>query len=429
MGADKRADGSDRPHLRLTEWLATGWPVHAGAYTRILDVALVLSAVAAVVMRSVVVWFHVIFLLLAVVALMMPFRRFVIRLVLGMSVCSALVIWAVVSLSTPSDELAELPLLTIVLIVIFLVAQSRARVAHDRELAYQSLNLRADLELEGLRHQLEQSQRLDLLGRASTGLAHDLRNIFVVIRGCSAEPDAQSESELRASLTDVRGATDRAMGMLDDLLWLGREHLPEPAVTELRASILQVRPLLSRLTTKQTQIEVIADEPLRARIDRISMTQILMNLVANSADSISGRGRISVRACGVTAQRPGETTERYAEITVSDNGKGFDRAAIERAFESGFTTKGSDHSGLGLATVWQIVDRCGGSVGIESSLSRGTTVAIRLPLAGENAGGTVRSDPSEAVTASDDGPDAVLSENTAARGDRHTSVGDRDVDS
>jgi signal transduction histidine kinase len=347
--------------------------------TIMLDLALVAAAITPLITESVVIWFHVIFVLLAVAALVLSFRGFVIRLVIWMSVATGLVIWGVTSLDIPADELNELPLLTLVLIIVFMVAQQRTRAANERELAHRALSERMDLELEGLREQLKQSQRLEVLGRASTGLAHDLRNVFVIIQGCSAEPEGRSAHDLSENLSAVHAASERAMSMLDDLLLLGRQDATAGGEVELATALAQIEPLLAHLVGSGTKLEVAVAEPLCVAIDRISLAQILMNLVANANDAIDDGGRIVIRARGVATQRPGQASERCAILTVADDGGGFDPAVIDRAFESGFTTKGVEHNGLGLATVSQIVDRAGGTVRIESSPSF-TSIAIHLPL-------------------------------------------------
>jgi signal transduction histidine kinase len=169
------------------------------------------------------------------------------------------------------------------------------------------------------------------------------------------------------------------MSMLDDLLLLGRQDATAGGEVELAAALAQIEPLLAHLVGSGTKLEVAVAEPLCVAIDRISLAQILMNLVANANAAIDDGGRIVIRARGVATQRPGQASERCAILTVADDGGGFDPAVIDSAFESGFTTKGVVHNGLGLATVSQIVDRAGGTVRIESSPSF-TSIAIHLPL-------------------------------------------------
>ncbi len=111
------------------------------------------------------------------------------------------------------------------------------------------------------------------------------------------------------------------------------------------------------------------------RIDRVGLSQILMNLVSNANDAIVGKGNITVSA------RPVVTASTRADgpstmLTVSDDGQGFTSDELSNAFDDGFTTKGEGHFGLGLSTVWRIVERCGGSMQIDSSPNDLTTISI-----------------------------------------------------
>ena len=100
---------------------------------------------------------------------------------------AALVGVSVVQGRTPAVELSELPLLTMVLILVYLGAQAGGHVVDQLTIAQQEIIERSHHELESLRHQVEQAQRLELLGRASLSSAHDLRNVFSVINGCAEE--------------------------------------------------------------------------------------------------------------------------------------------------------------------------------------------------------------------------------------------------
>ena len=366
---------------RLVRSLVTRSPATAPV-TWPFDVGCVVVVVLAIVTRDVVLWFHVIFALLAFAALMFPFRQFAIRLVVGMAISSALVIWAVSSLSTPSEELTELPLLTFVLILIFLVAQSRARAAAENEQAQMALNLRADRDLQNLREQLERSQRLDLLGRTSAGLAHDLRNVFVMIRGCADDLNDASDQRVRDAGSDVSSASDRGLAIIDELLTIGRQHHHGTDEVDLRSAVSDLAPILRRLTRRGVEVCVeVPDRETLVEVDKITVSQILMNLVSNANDAIDGpAGKIVVSAKIVATKDPTLGIGRSAVLSVSDNGGGFDHAALSQAFAAGYTTKGPDHSGLGLATVWQLADRLGGTVHLESCEGRGTSVSVSIPL-------------------------------------------------
>lgn len=376
--------GVGRASRRVGDWLASD---HVSNLP--LDLGLIGALAAALVTREVVLWFHVIFVLLVLAALMLPFKQFVVRLVVWMAITSGLVIWAVTSLDTPSDEITELPLLTLVLILVYLVAQARSRAARQVELAHDELEERTELEQEALHQQLEDAQRREMIGRASAGLAHDLRNVFVVIKGCADDLDTHDvtitardgagrvNEHVYSCVSDLGLAADRGLAIIDDLLRLGQRNDEESRSTDLGLAIRQIEPLLRRMVRPGIILRVeIPERSSFVRIDRVGLSQILMNLVANAADAIDGTGNIAVRfPRSVSANGdPAPTTS----IMVTDDGTGFTREALERAFETDFTTKTGAHGGYGLPTVWRIVDRCGGSIQIDSSPEAGTTVSLRF---------------------------------------------------
>jgi signal transduction histidine kinase len=348
----------------------------------VIDVSLLCTAVVSVLSRHVVMGFHVIFLLLAIGALTMSFRQFVLRLVIGTTMSSALVVWAVTSLSTPAEELQELPLLTAVLVMIFFVAQARAVAAAERESAHAELDRQSDLALDTLRQQLERSQRLEVLGRTATGLAHDLRNVFVIVRGCADDIVRSQEQEVAMFGSEMITASDRGVQIVDELLSIGKQHDRHDVVIDVGPLMNDLRAMLRRLTRPGVALHVVASPDLPpVGIDRISFTQVLMNLVANANDAISDPiGRITVTAQLVTRAQPGEDLDSRIAITVTDDGDGFDPSTVSQAFDADFTSKGAGHSGLGLTTVRQIAERCGGSISIGSTRHVGTTVNLSLPV-------------------------------------------------
>lgn len=378
LGAStKWGDGRRRA---IKRWLAV-----EHRYAPPLDLGFITITLVTIYSRDVVVGFHTIFAALTLAALMLPFRSFVIRLALWMTVTVALVVWGISSLDVPSAELSELPILTFVLILIFLVAQARSQAAAESAAATAELQRRTDLQQASLREQLEQGQRRELLGRASAGLAHDLRNIFMVIRGSVAEVLERADSGLAPGTTstatardliDVDSATDRGLSIVDELLWLGRQHDSTRELTDLHTATRQLEPLLRRLTRRGValRLEVPHDECM-VRIDRVGLSQILMNLVSNANDAITGSGMITV-STKRSLTPVGNGTQLTSVLTVADTGCGFSPEALAAALDEGVTSKDDTHYGLGLATVWRIVDRYGGSLQIDSSPGIGTNVSI-----------------------------------------------------
>jgi signal transduction histidine kinase len=348
----------------------------------LLDLTCAAALTAAVITHSVVVWFHIVFLVLALAALVLSFRRFTVRLVGWTGVSAVLVAWSVVQGHTPAVELTELPLMTAVLILIYLGAQARKHIVDRLVRTQDELVERTENEVEALHHQLEQAQRLEVLGRASQSIAHDLRNVFTVINGCVAELTEEMRGrQAIVRVLEVSGATDRGMAIVSDLLLSARQRPEQRGSVDLGDVTKHLEPLLRRLAGRQVTLRLeCTATPVRARIDRTSLLQILMNLVANATEAISGAGTITVRCEHLVKRQPGSFHRELAVLTVADDGVGIGEEAIAQIFEPGFSTKGGDHTGLGLATVHRIAERWGGSIEIDSSAGRGTTVRVELPL-------------------------------------------------
>lgn len=348
-----------------------------------LDVVNAAAITAGLLTHSVVVWFHIVFLVQAVAALLLPFRRFALRCAFWTAVSAALVTYSVIQGQTPSVELSELPLLTTVLILVYLGAQARSHVVEQLTIAQQIEVQRSHHELESLRHQVEQAQHLELLGRASLSSAHDLRNVFAVISGCASELNEEMYGRRAATrVLEILNATDRALAIVSDLQETGLQRPMGDGPVDLRAMAHHLEPLLRRLTPSAISLEMVCtDQSICVRMDRTSLLQILMNLVVNATDAIDGPGVVRLRCERVVRHRPGmPMTRASAVLSVSDTGPGIPEDILAQVFEPGFTTKSGDHSGLGLATVWRIVDRWQGSIDIESSPGAGTMVRVELPL-------------------------------------------------
>ncbi len=356
------------------------------AVTWVIDLGLLTVAAGAVITQQVVLGFHLIFALVVVAALQLPFRPFVTRLAFWLVVSTGLVIWAVTKLETPSQELTELPILTFVLILVFLVAQSRAHTVDKLDQARRDAESRALSESGAMRTQLEESQRLDVLGRASTRTAHEMRNVLTIVRGCAAELIDETEASVRQKADEVLDAVDRGLELLNELMAAGRANRMPPEALDLAHTLQHTKVLLAHLLHDGIELRcVVPGTPLLVEIERSSFAQIVMNLVTNAADAIDASGRqgvIDVSVRELLRHRTGALgLERCAAITVSDSGDGLDVDNGD-VFDPGFTTKSGTHSGLGLPMVWQIAMRAGGTVEIDSVPGDGTTVNVYLPLAG-----------------------------------------------
>ncbi|HJL14632.1 MAG TPA: PAS domain S-box protein [Sandaracinaceae bacterium LLY-WYZ-13_1] len=249
-------------------------------------------------------------------------------------------------------------------------------------------------EERGLEAQLRQSQKMESVGRLAGGIAHDFNNMLaaILIIGHGLLEELPAHDPLRADLTDVVEAAERAAELTRQLLAFGRKQVLSPVTTDLNEQIALTTRILRRLVGEQVTLSIRPhDEPLPVLVDVTQLEQVLMNLVVNARDAMPDGGDLTVRT-GTSTLREGDARPdgappgRYAELTVSDTGTGMDAETLQHAFEPFFTTKAEGQgTGLGLSTVYGIVRQSGGHLALESEPGRGTRARVLLPLLEEGS--------------------------------------------
>jgi signal transduction histidine kinase/ActR/RegA family two-component response regulator len=243
--------------------------------------------------------------------------------------------------------------------------------------------LRDTTERRQLEEQLRESQKMDAIGRLAGGIAHDFNNLLTVIRG-NAEilrdvgPELASTPEL---VDDIRGAAERAAGLVRQLLTFGRRQPARPEVVNLNAVVEEMAGLLRRLLGERiTVVTNLAPQTIRARVDRSQFEQVVMNLAVNARDAMPRGGTLTIATSPVTEPRLAGGPLRFARLTVTDTGTGMTAEVRARIFEPFFTTKGPGKgTGLGLATVYGIVTGAQGRLGVDSAPGVGTAFRVDLP--------------------------------------------------
>lgn len=246
------------------------------------------------------------------------------------------------------------------------------------------IGLMADVtQRRDLEERLQQTHRMDALGRLAGGVAHDFNNILTIINGNVEElQDAWTPgSTVRHRLDLIAKAGKRAELMTNQLLTFSKRSVVTMRSLDLGAVVEQMRPLLASLVDDTMAFVVRVEPGLPAIVaDPSQMEQVLLNLVINARDALSAGGSIvlDVRRApgGDTADPP---TRDAILLSVTDTGAGMTEATRARAFEPYFTTKGDNGTGLGLSTVFGIVSQTGGGIQLDSAPGRGTRVAITLP--------------------------------------------------
>jgi two-component system, cell cycle sensor histidine kinase and response regulator CckA len=254
----------------------------------------------------------------------------------------------------------------------------------------------AEVEKNKLRDQLQQAQKMESVGRLAGGIAHDFNNMLTVILGSVQLTllDSTIPEALVARLRVIEETTHRSANLVRQLLAFARKQNIAPQAVELNAAVVELLPMLSRLLGEHIVIDWRPAKDLwMTWIDPSQLDQLLINMCANSRDSISGAGTISLETANIVVDfdycrgNPESLPGNYVLLAVSDDGCGMNKATLEHIYEPFFTTKGvGKGTGMGLATVYGIVKQNGGFINVYSELGKGTTFKIYLPRTGIEAG-------------------------------------------
>ncbi len=243
---------------------------------------------------------------------------------------------------------------------------------------------------------LRRAQKMEAVGRLAGGIAHDFNNILTAILGYAqlARNVAPPEGEIAESLDEIRVAGERAAALVEQLLAFSRRQDLEPRPVDLnqlvRSMVSMLKPLVGEDLVLTTDL---GEDVPTIEVDPTGVEQILVNLAVNARDACPGGGTATImtRGASVPGILPGEIPEslaggRYAVLEFSDDGIGMDPDTAERVFEPFFTTKPfGKGSGMGLATVYGIVEQTEGAIQVESEPDRGTTFRVWLPARTEPA--------------------------------------------
>jgi PAS domain S-box-containing protein len=244
---------------------------------------------------------------------------------------------------------------------------------------------------KALEDQLRQAQKMEAVGQLAGGIAHDFNNLLTVINGhTDLMLRHQPEAKIRHELEQVRHAGERAASLTGQLLAFSRRAVVEPRVLNLNRIVRDTERLLRRMIGEDVRLDTALDPaigPLRADAGQVG--QVLMNLAVNARDAMPRGGTLTVAtSCAV---RPSGAADgagpplRWVQLAVTDSGTGMTPEVRRRIFEPFFTTKGPTRgTGLGLATVFGIVQQGGGFIEVDSEPGRGSTFRMFWPeCAGE----------------------------------------------
>ena len=285
------------------------------------------------------------------------------------------IVWAKLTVSLVRDESSGVPLY-----FVWIVEDVSERKA-------------VEAERERLETQFHHSQKMEAIGRLAGGVAHDFNNILTVITvNCELLLDElPAASPHRSDIDDIRQAAGRAASLTRQLLAFGRKQVLQPKPLNLNAVVAETARMLRRLIGEDIELVTIYDDTLGLiTADPGQLQQVLVNLALNSRDAMPDGGVliIETRQTSANLDAPHDhdaevtTGGPYVVLEVTDTGHGMTEEIRARIFEPFFTTKEhGEGTGLGLATVYGIVEQSGGQIRVTSTPPCGTTFSIYLPQA------------------------------------------------
>jgi PAS domain S-box-containing protein len=255
---------------------------------------------------------------------------------------------------------------------------------------------------EKLERQLNQSQRLESLGQLAGGVAHDFNNLLGVILNFAlfakekmlASANGAPSENVQLAVKDIDRvvrAGESAARLTHQLLAFARREVVRPESIDVNSVVTELEHMVGRTLGEHIEFVTSPGKDLwPALMDPGQLEQVLTNLAVNARDAMPNGGKLTIDCENVTVDaaysagtarvRPG----RYVRIRVTDTGTGMDTATLQRVFEPFFTTKPKGQgTGLGLATVYGIVNQAGGDISIYSELGLGTRVHVLLPASDE----------------------------------------------
>jgi len=230
---------------------------------------------------------------------------------------------------------------------------------------------------------------MEAVGRLSGGIAHDFNNILGVMIGYTDILDMhlREDDPLRKTVEEIRKTGQRAAALTRQLLAFSRRQVLEPKVLDLNAVVTEIEKMLHRLIGENIELKTILAPSLgRLLADQGQIEQVILNLAVNGRDAMPKGGKLTIETANVvlddttirhmpTAQ-PGD----YVMLSVSDTGIGMDPQTRAKIFEPFFTTKEAGKgTGLGLATIYDVVKRSEGHIWVYSELGKGSVFKVYFP--------------------------------------------------
>ena len=243
-------------------------------------------------------------------------------------------------------------------------------------------------EARRLEEQLRQAQKMEAVGRLAGGVVHDFNNMLsVVLSYAGMLGDRALDEDARRELDEVVHAAERASALTRQLLAFSRKQVITPRRIELNSVVDDMSRMLRRIIGEHIELQTgLSQKPAVVYADPSQVEQILLNLAVNARDAMPAGGTLRVETsrvefdAGEVYEHVGLQPGPHVLLVVRDNGVGMDAHTRNHIFEPFFSTKNrNEGTGLGLSTVYAIVQQCGGHIEVDSESGRGAVFRVYLP--------------------------------------------------
>jgi two-component system cell cycle sensor histidine kinase/response regulator CckA len=244
-------------------------------------------------------------------------------------------------------------------------------------------------ERKELQQQFVQSQKMQAVGQLAGGIAHDFNNLLTAMIGyCDLllekyQPSDQSFNDIM----QIKQNANRASNLVRQLLAFSRQQTLQPQISNIMDMLNELSALLKRLLGASIELKVVHGKNIGfIKVDQIQFEQVIINLAVNARDAMKDDGILTIQTSCYSSPEPkflhGGTMPAgdYVLIEVIDNGCGVEEKNLHRIFDPFFSSKETGHgTGLGLSTVYGIVNQTGGFISVESEIGTGTKFSLYFP--------------------------------------------------
>jgi two-component system cell cycle sensor histidine kinase/response regulator CckA len=233
--------------------------------------------------------------------------------------------------------------------------------------------------------QLRLSQKMEAIGQLAGGVAHDFNNLLCVVSGNSDVllRNLPQDDPRRVEVVDIQEAVQRGSELTSQLLAFGKRQISKTEPLNLKEVVSRLNRMLARLMYDNIELKIRQDKSLKYIMgDPIQIEQIILNLTINARDAMLQGGSLLIETHNVEVLQgeDGMPPGSYVRVTVKDSGMGMSEEVQKHIFEPFFSTKGDKGTGLGLATVYGIVQQMKGHIRVKSVLGQGSEFLVYFPI-------------------------------------------------